>query len=101
MTYVYFLQRKNAELCSNVFVEFLNYQKSHYPQVPVAQFRSDNSHGKYDNELFKKLLRERGISFEPSVPYSPHQNGVAERTIQTITTRAQSILLDTGLPSDF
>jgi len=94
MTYVYFLQRKNAELCSNAFVEFLNYQSSHYPQFPVARFRSDNRRGESDNELFRRLLRERGISFEPSVPYSPHQNGVAERMIQTITTRARSILLD-------
>jgi len=101
MTYVYFLQRKNAELCSNAFVEFLNYQSSHYPQFPVARFRSDNRRGKYDNELFKRLLRERGISFEPSVPYSPYQNGVAERMIQTITTRARSILLDARLPIDF
>ena len=101
ITYVYFLQRKNAELCSNAFVEFLNYQSSHYPQFPVARFRSDNGRGEYDNELFKRLLRERGISFEPSVPYSPHQNGAAEWMIRTITTRARSILLDAGLPIDF
>jgi len=100
MTYVYFLQRKNAELYSNTFVEFLNYQRSHYPQFLVAQFRSDDGRGVYDNELFKRLLRERGISFEPCVPYSLHQNGVAERMIQTITTRVRSILLDAGLPID-
>ena len=35
---------------------------------------------------------------EPTVPYSPQQNGTSERLNRTLLDKARSILQDSGLP---
>jgi len=99
--FTYFLIQKNSESCTSAFKELLSYLQSHYPNFPVARFRSDNGRGEYANTKFQSLLSEYGITFEPSTPHSPHQNGVAERMIQTLSTRARAVMLDAGVPIDF
>ena len=39
-------------------------------------------------------LRHLGIVWEPSAPYTHHQNGVSERTIQRLHNIARSMLFD-------
>ncbi len=39
----------------------------------------------------------RGIQWEPTTPYNPHQNGVAERCIRTLFERTRDMLYDVGL----
>ena len=41
--------------------------------------RTDNG-GEFKSEEFVKFCRERGIRREYTTPYSPEQNGIAERT---------------------
>ena len=60
-----------------------------------------NARGEYDNSLMRGILRVSGISFEPSPPYSQHKNGVSERMIRTLATKARSRLLDSRLDSEF
>lgn len=67
----------------------------------MKRFRCDNGSGEYSNELFKSILEEEGINFEPSPPHSHDKNGVAERAIRTIDTFATAVLLDAGLPMSF
>ena len=43
----------------------------------------------------------RGISSEPSPPYTQHKNGVSERMIRTLSTKARSMLLDARLEDVF
>ena len=48
------------------------------PYGIVKRLRSDNG-GEYISEEFKSLLLKNHIKHEFSAPYSPHQNGTAER----------------------
>lgn len=67
----------------------------------IRRFRCDNGTGEYTNSTFLDLLTKNGISFEPSPPYTQHKNGVSERMIQTLNTKARCLLLDSGIPSRF
>ena len=49
----------------------------------------------------EKYLVEKGIRHERSVPYCHPQNGSAERAIQTITTRARCLLLESCMPESY
>ena len=40
----------------------------------IARFRCDNSKEEYDNSAFRSILRESGITFEPSPLYAQHKN---------------------------
>jgi len=72
-----------------------------YPANTIRRFRCDNGRREYDNAFFREILRVRGIFFEPSPPYTQHKNGVSERMIRTITTKARSMLLDSLLVDVF
>lgn len=56
-------------------------------------FRTDNS-GEYCNDRLKKFLKNRGIKHELTVPYTPQQNGVAERYIRSIMEKVMSMLVE-------
>ena len=44
----------------------------------IVRLRTDNG-GEYLTNEFMDYLKSRGIQHELTVPYSPEQNGVAER----------------------
>lgn len=67
----------------------------------IRRFRCDNGTGEYANSSFLNLLTLSGISFEPSPPYTQHKNGVSERMIQTLNSKARSLLQDAELPPRF
>ena len=99
--WVYFLRSKKAEEVVSVFQEFQAMVDTQYPEYEIRRFRCDNGRGEYDNTFFRGILRVRGISFEPSPPYTQHKNGVSERMIRTISTKARSMLLDSRLEDIF
>ena len=45
----------------------------------------------------QELLTESGIKWEPSVPYTPSQNGKAERVNHMLMERVRAMLLDSNL----
>ena len=59
--------------------------------------RSDNGK-EYCNASLQDYMKENGIKFEPSAPYTPEQNGKAERCNQTIIECARTMLLASDLP---
>jgi hypothetical protein len=67
----------------------------------IKRFRCDNGRGEYNNALFLEILASSGITYEPAPPYTQHKNGVAERMIRTLNTKARAMLLDAGLPMTF
>ena len=97
----YFLRSKKAEEVVSVFQQFQAMVDTQYPAYTIERFRCDNGRGEYDNAFFQGILPVRGISFEPSPPYTQHKNGVSERMIRTITTKARSMLLDSRLEDVF
>ena len=57
----------------------------------VKTIRTDNG-GEYINETFRKFTEEHGIHHETTVPYTPEQNGKAERLNRTLAEPAVSML---------
>ena len=97
--WVYFVKSKDSLEMTSVFQEFLARMDKAYPKWPIARFRCDNGRGEYDNRLFRGILRVSGISFEPAPPYTQHKNGKGERMIQTLITKARTLLIDAKLPT--
>lgn len=52
------------------------------------------------NERLADFLKQSGIRHQTSVPYSPEQNGVAERLNRMLVERARSMLLEANCSTD-
>ena len=59
--------------------------------------RIDNGK-EFINEELKKWAAERGITLETTAPYSPSQNGVAERFNRTLLELARAMIIAKNLP---
>jgi hypothetical protein len=59
--------------------------------------RTDNG-GEYLSTEFQNYLKAKGIKHELTVPYSPQQNGVAERMNRTLVESARSMIAQARLP---
>ena len=98
-TEVYFLVTKSAE---EISAKFQNYQAWVEAQgFRIKRFRCDNGSGEYNNSVFLALLGEKGIAYEPAPPYTQHKNGVAERMIRTLNTKARSMMWEANVPTKF
>ena len=62
--------------------------------------RTDNG-GEYMSNEFKKYLRDNLIEHETTNPYSPEQNGVAERMNRTLIEKARAMIIHAGLSYSF
>ena len=67
------------------------------PHGRIKSPRSDNG-SKFKSNDFQRLLCDNSIRHETSVPYSPHQNGTAERNWRTLFEMARCIVIDNNLP---
>jgi len=66
----------------------------------IKAFWSDGG-GEYLNKQFRKYLEDAGIQHRISPPYSPAQNGRAERANRTIMESARYMLEDSRLGNEF
>ncbi|KXZ50459.1 hypothetical protein GPECTOR_16g633 [Gonium pectorale] len=66
----------------------------------VQQFRSDNG-GEYIASQLERWLADRGIAHQYSAPYTPQQNGAAERLNRTLQDRVRALLSEAELPPSF
>jgi transposase InsO family protein len=64
--------------------------------VKIKRIRSDNGK-EFDNGPLKQWMADVGIQWEPTVTYSPEQNGSAERNQRTLTEKARAMIADSGL----
>lgn len=69
------------DLRSRTTIEALKAQFSRYG-IP-ATLRTDNG-PQYCSEKFKDFCKSYGISHKTSSPHTPHSNGEADRTVQTV-----------------
>ena len=53
--------------------------------------------GEFINNSMKQFCQERGIIIQNTMPYTPEQNGIAERKNRTLKECARSILIDSKL----
>eukprot|EP00794_Sanderia_malayensis_P008499 gene8499-9408_t len=67
------------------------------PIGKVKCIRSDNG-SEFISKEFQACLTSQGICHEKSAPYSPHQNGTAERGWRSLFEMARCLLIDAKLP---
>jgi transposase InsO family protein len=77
---VFFLQDKGET--QEVLKKFLNTAQNEF-DAKVKRIRSDNG-TEFKNTQVQDYLDEEGIKHEFSAPYTPQQNGVAERKNRTL-----------------
>lgn len=87
---------------SQVFLKFKEFAAWAENQIgrKIKNIRSDNS-TEFINKHFQSYCRDNGINQQTSVPYTPQQNGVAERYNRTILDRIRCMLFDADLPKKF
>jgi transposase InsO family protein len=84
--------------CFEKFKEFKTLVENQ-SELKIKVFRSDNG-GEYMSKKFDELLKNEGIARQTSAPYTPQQNGVAERANRTIVEMARSMLHAQNLKLD-
>ena len=96
-TTVYFLKTK-----SEVIRKFKTYKAlaENFHNAKIKVFRSDGG-GEFCSREFENLLQESGIEHHKSAPYTPQQNGSAERLNRTLFECGRSILAASELPEKF
>lgn len=92
--FVYFLKNKTETVRATE-----RFIADSAPYGKVLCVRSDNG-TEYTSHKFKTLLRERGIKHEMSAPYSPHQNGTAERPWRTLFEMGRCMLIQAKLEKE-
>lgn len=94
---VYFMRQKSEVLsCFRKFKMLCENQTG----KTIKCLRSDNG-GEYINKKFEFELDKYGIVRQLSCPYSPQQNGVAERFNRTILDLTRAMLIDANTPKSF
>ena len=92
--FVYFLKHKSDAVKA---LELFLADSAPYGQV--KRIRSDNG-TEFTCKEFKGVLVKNQIRHETSAPYSPHQNGTAERGWRTLFEMARCLLLESKLPKN-
>lgn len=95
--YVYFIRGKDE-----VFGKFKEFRALVENQMNkrIKILRSDNGKEYMSND-FDNFCKTHGIRREMSTPYTPQQNGVAERMNRTLVEKAKCLLFDAKLKKAF
>ncbi|CAM8981982.1 unnamed protein product [Rhodiola kirilowii] len=96
-TWLTLIQSKDRVL--EAFMNFQNYITNQF-NAKIKVFRSDNG-GEYTSNTFKQHLANHGIIHQTSCPYTPQQNGVAERKNRNLMEIARSMMFHTNVPKRF
>lgn len=92
MMHVYLLKCKNdAVIALEKFIADIA------PYGTIKCLRTDNG-TEFSCEMFETVLLKNCVKHEYSAPYSPHQNGTAERAWRSIFEMTRCLLLEAELP---
>ena len=94
---VYFLKTKNQ--VKDCFLDYKAYNENQ-KNKKIKILRTDNGLEYWGGD-FEQFLKNSGIKREFSTPYTPQQNGKAERMNRTLQEMARCMLLESGLPEFF
>ena len=81
----------------DVFDELRRWLKAHH-NVDVSCIQGDSE---YDTRLMISICREHSIAKRFSAPYSPNQNGLAERANRSLGKMIRTTVLHAVLPLKF
>lgn len=95
--FIYLLHNK-----SDVFEKFKDFKAlvENQLNLNIKTFRTDNGREYLSND-FKNFLKKSGIIHQTSTPYTPQQNGLAERMNRTLLERAKCMLLNARLQKQY
>ncbi|PKU80445.1 Retrovirus-related Pol polyprotein from transposon TNT 1-94 [Dendrobium catenatum] len=96
-TWIYPLQFKSDVF--SVFVTFKT-QIENFAGRRIKTIRTDGG-TEFVNSSFHNFLRSNGISHQISCPYTPEQNGLAERKHRHIIETTRALLLTASLPHSY
>jgi Reverse transcriptase (RNA-dependent DNA polymerase)/gag-polypeptide of LTR copia-type/Integrase core domain/GAG-pre-integrase domain/Domain of unknown function (DUF4219)/Zinc knuckle len=96
-SWIYFLGAK-----SETFAQFKKFKALVETQTgnKIKILRSDNG-GEFTSKEFNEFCDREGLHHELTTPYTPQQNGVAERKNRTVIEMGRSLLKHAKLPKDF
>jgi glycosyltransferase involved in cell wall biosynthesis len=94
---MYFFRSKSEVF--SIFKSFFVYIETQF-SIGIKVLRSDSG-GEYMSHEFHNFLQQKGIVSHRSCPYTPQQNGVAERTNRHLLDITRTLLLKSSLPSKF
>ncbi|KAL0386489.1 UNVERIFIED_CONTAM: Retrovirus-related Pol polyprotein from transposon TNT 1-94 [Sesamum latifolium] len=94
---LYLLSHRSEALdCFKRFLAEVENQR----EVNLKVFRTDRGR-EYLSEQFKQICEDKGIIRQLTIPYTPQQNGVAERRNRTLLEMARSMMAQANLPISF
>ena len=96
-TWIYFLTKKYE-----VFDRFKEFKAlvENQTEKKIKVLRIDNG-GEFCSKEFEEFCEKCGISRQKTTPYTPQQNGDAERMNKTLMERERSMLSGAGLGQEF
>lgn len=77
-------------------VEFTYYVKTQFNRT-IKGFRLDGG-TEYGGQRLRDFAKRNGIVLEVTTPHTPEQDGVAERSIQTVLQRTRTVMRDYNVP---
>ncbi|WZY94101.1 hypothetical protein YC2023_066430 [Brassica napus] len=90
---------KTKDRVLDAFKNFQAYVTNQY-HAKIKIFRSDNG-GEYTGHAFRDHLAQHGILHQTSCPYTPQQNGVAERKNRHLMEVSRSMMFHKGIPKRY
>jgi transposase InsO family protein len=96
-TWVYFFKYKHE---TQQTVKDLTNEVQRQHGQDILMIRSDNG-TEFKNYTLNDFLSDEGIRHQYSSPYTPQQNGVAERKNRTLTDMAMTMLAEFKSPYNF
>lgn len=95
--YVYLISHKSEAL--EYFKRFMNEVENQLDKR-IKFLRTDQGR-EYLSNQFEELCNEKGIVRQLTTPYTPQQNGMAERRNRTLLDMVWSMMAQTNLPISF
>lgn len=92
---IYTLNSRTQEEVMNAILAFVSLVKTQWG-FKVAIFKMDGERAL--GSTFYSFCKKKGIQWTESLPYTPEQNGTAERAGKTMIERARSLIVDSRLP---
>ena len=97
LSFVNLLKAKNDALSvSKVLIQALETES----ETPLKSLRTDGG-GEYVSAAWSEYVKTKGISHELTAPYSPQQNGMAERLNRTLLEKMRCLLIWSELPKSY
>jgi hypothetical protein len=93
---VHFMKHK-----SEVFHLFQNFRTRHETDTMKIHFWHSDNGGEYVSNENTAVLFTQGITHHTTAPYTPEQNPVAERFNGVIMSKANPLLIKSGLPQKY